>query len=285
MASSSHLHRLSVEIYPPSHPVTSKRGRGRREAAQPLVTGILVHFKPFQACKFERIKLELPLQGLASTVRAYPTTVEFAHQARCDSPGLMSKLHRRAGDSDSESSSRRRRTQPAEPELELRHRRTSRDLVSLISWITTASVVLDKASLFLACRRIHVFAARDSPRRMSSQHASVPRLALFSAALAIALGQRFGSYLASGCDNVRFVRVNNRRGLTVRVLRFCGAAERTSRRRENKGLRFCGGAERASRRRRRAKPPPPTSLSQQRVPSPRKEHAFRRAPSVDAVGR
>lgn len=43
-----------------------------------------------------------------------------------------------------------------------------------------------------------------------------PRLALFCAALAVAHGQTFGSYLASGCDNVRFVRVNNRGGLTVR---------------------------------------------------------------------
>ena len=70
--------RRNLPTIPPCFSLARQRSARGCSATRHWDLGPL---QALQACKFEWIKLELQLQGSASTFRAYPTTVEFAHQA------------------------------------------------------------------------------------------------------------------------------------------------------------------------------------------------------------
>ena len=77
----SHLHRLPSEVHPPSHPIPFQRGRGRREAAQPIVTGTWSTRHSLRRLAVCGPSWSFYSNGWPSRVRAYPNTVELAHQA------------------------------------------------------------------------------------------------------------------------------------------------------------------------------------------------------------
>ena len=78
----SHLHRLPSEVHPPSHPIPFQRGRGRREAAQPIVTGTWSTRHSLRRLAVCGPSWSFYSNGWPSRVRAYPNTVELAHQAQ-----------------------------------------------------------------------------------------------------------------------------------------------------------------------------------------------------------
>ena len=76
----SHLHRLPSEVHPPSHPIPFQRGRGRREAAQPIVTGTWStrhSLRRLAVCGPSWSFYSADGGWPSSRVRAYPNTVEL----------------------------------------------------------------------------------------------------------------------------------------------------------------------------------------------------------------